>query len=252
MIRTVGTASTDSSKGTKRKPVLPPCIRPNIVSLDCEMVDRGPKGAASTDASKGTKHKPVLPPCIRPNIVSLDCEMVGCGPKGRISALARCSIVDYQGKIIYDCFIKPIAPITDFRTKWSGIKRKDMVNATPFTEARKLIKKHLHGKYIIGHDLRNDFDAIKMSPHPLLIKDTSKCLALRHLAGLPEQNKPSLKTLTGLLFGKNIQIASHCSVEDARAALMLYKKVEDQWDTPTNPFLDDSYWVKPGQSTSNV
>ena len=48
--------------------------------------------------------------------------------------------------------------------------------------------------------------------------------------------------ITGQIFGKVIQTASHCSVEDAKAALMLYKKVEDHWDKKTNPFLTDTYW----------
>lgn len=141
--------------------------------------------------------KPILPQCNPTNIVSLDCEMVGCGAKGKTSALARCSIVDYLGNIIYDSYIKPMKPVTDYRTKWSGIKRIHLSNATPFPEARKLIKRHLSGKYIVGHDLKNDFHAIKFSTHPLLIKDTSTCLALRHLAGLPEKQKPSLRKLTG-------------------------------------------------------
>ena len=149
-----------------------------------------------SNASK-THSKPILPQCIPPNIVSLDCEMVGCGIKGKHSALARCSIVDYTGNIIYDSFVKPLKPVTDYRTKWSGIKRTDLSNATPFADARKVIKRHLSGKYIVGHDLKNDFHAIKFTTHPLLVKDTSKCLALRHLAGLPEKQKPSLRKLTG-------------------------------------------------------
>ena len=153
------------------------------------------------EASNGGKEitttsKPILPPCKPDNIVSLDCEMVGCGSKGRISALGRCSIVNYCGEIVYDSYVKPVLPVTDYRTKWSGIRRKHLSNAMPFSEARKLIKRHLSGKYIIGHDLKNDFSALKFTPHPLLVKDTSKCIALRHTAGLPDHQKPSLRTLT--------------------------------------------------------
>lgn len=142
--------------------------------------------------------KPVLPPCIPDNIVSLDCEMVGCSEKGRISALGRCSIVNYNGEILYDSYVKPILPVTDHRTKWSGIKRKHLSNATPFSEAIKQIKKILSGKYIIGHDLQNDFSVLNFKPHGCLVLDTAKCHALRHLAGLPVAQRPSLKKLTGM------------------------------------------------------
>lgn len=72
--------------------------------------------------------------------VALDCEMVGTGPKGHCSELARCSIVSYDGDVIYDKFIKPVNPVTDFRTRWSGVRKKDLHNATPFKQAQKEVK----------------------------------------------------------------------------------------------------------------
>ncbi|KAG9460588.1 hypothetical protein GDO78_020823, partial [Eleutherodactylus coqui] len=70
-------------------------------------------------------------------MVAIDCEMVGTGLKGRDSALARCSIVNYQGDVMYDNYIKPTRPVTDYRTRWSGIQRKHLVNAVPFSMAQK-------------------------------------------------------------------------------------------------------------------
>lgn len=70
-------------------------------------------------------------------MVALDCEMVGTGPKGHTSSLARCSIVSYSGDVLYDEYIRPPCKIVDYRTKWSGIKKEHMVNATPFKAARK-------------------------------------------------------------------------------------------------------------------
>lgn len=58
--------------------------------------------------------------------VALDCEMVGLGTDGKVSALARCAIVDYDGKVIYDEFVRPPGLVTDFRTKYSGIRKKDL------------------------------------------------------------------------------------------------------------------------------
>lgn len=69
-------------------------------------------------------------------VVALDCEMVGTGPGGRCSELARCSILDYHGNVLYDKYIKPCSPVTDYRTPWSGIRRCHLLNAIPFVQAR--------------------------------------------------------------------------------------------------------------------
>lgn len=58
--------------------------------------------------------------------VGLDCEMVGLGEDGKESALARCCIVDYDGNVLYDRFVRPKGFVTDFRTKYSGIRKQDL------------------------------------------------------------------------------------------------------------------------------
>ncbi|NWU46165.1 I20L2 protein, partial [Hylia prasina] len=47
-------------------------------------------------AARGTVKTGGVPPA-PPKLVAMDCEMVGTGPGGRTSALARCSIVTYEG-----------------------------------------------------------------------------------------------------------------------------------------------------------
>lgn len=69
-------------------------------------------------------------------VVALDCEMVGVGVFGERDALARCSIVDYYGTVIYDKFIKPKEVIKDYRTAVSGVRPSDLETATPFETAR--------------------------------------------------------------------------------------------------------------------
>lgn len=107
-----------------------------------------------TSGTKGTKvcppagssHRPaaVAIPSGNPSkILAIDCEMVGTGPKGSINQLARCSLVSYSGDVVYDKFIKPAAPVTDYRSRWSGIRPRDLVNATPYVEARKEVRKPL-------------------------------------------------------------------------------------------------------------
>ncbi|MBW04710.1 Interferon-stimulated gene 20 kDa protein, partial [Eschrichtius robustus] len=69
------------------------------------------------------------------HVVAMDCEMVGLGPF-KESGLARCSLVDYHGTVLYDKFIRPEGEITDYRTPVSGITAQNMEEATPFAVAR--------------------------------------------------------------------------------------------------------------------
>ena len=59
--------------------------------------------------------------------VAMDCEMVGVGTGGQDSILARVSIVNQFGQCIYDTFVSPTEAVTDYRTRFSGVRPKDLV-----------------------------------------------------------------------------------------------------------------------------
>ncbi|XP_072214470.1 interferon-stimulated 20 kDa exonuclease-like 2 [Excalfactoria chinensis] len=188
-----------------------------------------PQGA--NNAAKGSLGASGLPPAPS-KFVAIDCEMVGTGPGGRISDLARCSIVGYEGDVLYDRYVKPSAPIVDYRTRWSGIRKKHMVNAVPFCKAQREILKILSGKVVVGHAIHNDFKALKYSHPKALTRDTSKIPLLNQKGGFPENVSISLKRLAKELLHKDIQVgkSGHSSVEDARTAMELYKVVEAEWE----------------------
>ncbi|XP_038078169.1 apoptosis-enhancing nuclease-like [Patiria miniata] len=187
-------------------------------------------------------------------LIALDCEMVGVGPQGRTSALGRCSIVDYDCNVLYDDYVKPEVEILHYRTQWSGIRKRHMVDAIPFREAQQQIADILRGKVLIGHSLRSDIQVLQLGHPREDTRDTSTYRGLRELAGVtvgPGQQL-GLKKLTKLLFGHSIQQGEHCSVEDARATMNLYKLVERQWEAervsafPDRDFrvsfMDDHFW----------
>lgn len=158
--------------------------------------------------------------------------MVGTGPKGRISQLARCSVVSYEGDVVFDKFIKPPVPVTDYRTRWSGIRPRDLANAMPFPEAKKEIVKLLMGKVVIGHAVHNDFKVLGYSHPAALTRDTSRIPLLNVKAGFAVHECASLKRLTKAIFNRDIQTGKkgHSSVEDAKATMELYKVVEEEWE----------------------
>ncbi|XP_042537530.1 interferon-stimulated 20 kDa exonuclease-like 2 isoform X2 [Dipodomys spectabilis] len=165
-------------------------------------------------------------------MVAVDCEMVGTGPKGHVSSLARCSIVNYNGDVLYDEYIRPPCHIVDYRTRWSGICKQHMVNATPFKTARSQILKILSGKIVVGHAIHNDYKALQYFHPKSLTRDTSQIPLLNRKANQPENVTLSLKNLTKKLLDRDIQAgkSGHSSVEDAQATMELYKLVEVEWE----------------------
>ncbi|POI28996.1 hypothetical protein CIB84_007251 [Bambusicola thoracicus] len=204
-------------------------IEPSACSTTQETGTKRTQGAKK--AAKGPVRAPGLPPAPS-KFVAIDCEMVGTGPGGSTSSLARCSIVSYEGDVLYDCYVRPAEPIVDYRTRWSGIRRKHMVNAVPFCKAQREILKILSGKVVVGHAVHNDFKALKYSHPKGLTRDTSKIPLLNRKGGFPENVAISLKRLAKELLHKDIQVgkSGHCSVEDARTTMELYKVVEAEWE----------------------
>ncbi|XP_010899665.2 apoptosis-enhancing nuclease [Esox lucius] len=195
-------------------------------------------------------------------MVAMDCEMVGTGPGGRTSEVARCSLVDYHGNVLYDKYILPRHPVTDYRTRWSGIQKHHFQNAQPFPEARTEILQILEGKVVIGHALYNDFQALDFMHPGHMVRDTSGTSLLRRLAGFSIKRCVSLKILANSLLNRQIQVGrkGHSSVEDALASLDLYKLVEEDWEqemrermrdresgavsdpATSNHYMQDKYW----------
>ena len=177
-------------------------------------------------------------------VVSLDCEMVGIS--NNQDALGRCSIVDYFGNVLYDKYVKPESTITDYRTKWSGIKPHHMHQAISFKKARGEIYNIIKNKVIVGHSLHFDFKVLKLNRNNFKIRDISTSTLLRQLANFPSNQIVSLKRLAQVILGRDIQSGSHCSIEDSIATMDLYKIVENDWGnnvkSSTLKYLDDFFW----------
>jgi RNA exonuclease 4 len=109
------------------------------------------------------------------NYVALDCEMVGIGYNGKQSALARCCIVNFDGEKIYDKYVRPKGFVTDFRTKWSGIRKCDLRKGAAVTleECMQQVSAVISGKILVGHAIHNDLDVLMLSHHRTMIRDTA-------------------------------------------------------------------------------
>lgn len=153
--------------------------------------------------------------------LAMDCEFVGVGPEGEESALARVSLVNYYGHVILDEFVRPREKVTDWRTWVSGVKPKHMKEALSFKEVQEKVSKLLEGRILVGHSIKHDLEALLISHPKSSIRDTSRHLPFRQ--AYAKGKTPSLKKLAKGILNRDIQVAEHSSVEDARVTMQIYK-----------------------------
>ena len=201
--------------------------------------------AAASSAAAAAARRRVLGPFeskLTPDearIVALDCEMVGMGPGGERSALAQVVVVDFAGRVLYSEYVLPAdgAPVTDFRTKVSGVRPEHLRAGGPhapvtFAAAQAAVAALLRGRTLVGHGLRNDLRALQLVHDRRRMRDTARyaplCVPARD-GGAPRPRR--LQALAADLLGVSIQDGEHDPAEDARAALAVYKKVHAAWET---------------------
>jgi RNA exonuclease 4 len=80
---------------------------------------------------------------------------------------------------------------------------------------------------IVGHALRNDLDALMLGHSKRDIRDTSKFPGFKKYS---TGKYPKLKTLAKEILGVEIQGGEHSSIEDARAAILLFRRHKSAFD----------------------
>jgi RNA exonuclease 4 len=190
--------------------------------------------------------------------------MVGVGPRKNRSILARVAVLGEDGRVIIDEYVAATERVTDYRTRYSGIRARDLVGAPRFENVRQRVAAVLRGKILVGHAVQNDLKVLDLPHPPALIRDTSVYPGLRkELASVfdrcapthPTRHQlclrlcvcasadggraggrhdpsqaPSLKKLCEHVLGKRIQQGEHCPVEDAAHTLELYLRHRERWE----------------------
>ncbi|CAK7915261.1 RNA exonuclease 4 [[Candida] anglica] len=164
--------------------------------------------------------------------LAMDCEFVGIGAEGKESALARISIVNFYGHVVFDKFVKPKEKVVDWRTWVSGVTPKHMNDAITFEEAQNTAADLLNNKILVGHAISHDLDALLLSHPRYLIRDTSSYKPFREIA---KGRTPSLKNLSSHFLKVDIQGGSHSSVEDARATMLLFRLYKKDFEESMRP-----------------
>ena len=172
--------------------------------------------------------------------VALDCEMVGCGEDGKRSVLARVSVVNEDGNVVLDTFVAPGERVVDYRTRVSGVRPADLRDAPPFKEIQRKTADILRGRTLIGHALKNDLKCLLLDHPKSMTRDTALYRPLTRPLRADERARisgaargrgsRSLRELCKEHLGLEIQAGEHSSVDDARAALLLYRKCAVAWE----------------------
>ncbi len=191
---------------------------PSEVTLNVTTSEKIHEEAARTIHSSLTK------------VLALDCEMVGSGPGGVSSILARVSIVNASGDLVYDTYVSPTEKITDYRTQWSGIRAKDLVGAPPKGHVVDRVKTILRGRVLVGHALQNDLDALGLSHPESHIRDSAHYPAFMRRLISGKLKPRALRLIVAEELNLTIQTGEHDSVQDARAVLGLYNKHKTTWE----------------------
>ncbi|OIW32078.1 hypothetical protein CONLIGDRAFT_629769 [Coniochaeta ligniaria NRRL 30616] len=179
--------------------------------------------------------------------LAMDCEMVGVGADGHESALARVSVVDFHGRQVYDSYVRPKERVTDWRTHVSGIAPKHMHGARSFEEVQAQVAELMKGRILVGHDIRHDLQALLLEHPTKLVRDTARFSGFRKYGHGP---KPALRVLAKEILDVEIQTGQHSSIEDARVAMLLFRRHKPAFDVEhANKFGEDrvEHKAKPQQ-----
>merc|ERR1712025_374155 len=160
-------------------------------------------------------------------ILGMDCEMVGVGNDGVDSILARVSIVNHFGNVLYDKVVAPREKVTDYRTAVSGVRPEDLVSAPEFKLVQEEVAELIKDRVLVGHALHHDLKVLFLDHPKKLIRDTSKYKPFKAAFG---GRTPGLKALTERFLGEKVQTGEHSSVQDSQAAIRLYTMFRKDWE----------------------
>ncbi|KAG8852105.1 hypothetical protein FRB96_008906 [Tulasnella sp. 330] len=162
-------------------------------------------------------------------IIGLSTIHVGCGVGGTMAMLGRVSLIDKRGQVLYDAFVKPTSTVSSYRTATTGLDASYFVDALPFQEVQVAVAAWLNDRLVVGYQLWLDFQVLGLSHPAYETRDVALYLPFRNALNRPN-DLIGLGSLIWLLMRRKIQAEYQDPLENARAALDLYRSEEEQWE----------------------
>ncbi|KAJ3429370.1 RNA exonuclease [Anaeramoeba flamelloides] len=140
--------------------------------------------------------------------------------------IARVSIINYEGKVVYDTYVKPAEYITNYRTSITGITKKLLKHAPPLSEVQEKVSNVINNRTLVGHILKPKLKLLYLNHPHKLTRDISRY----QLFLSSRKKKRPLKILAREFLNEEIQQKHHSSVEDARISMKLFRLIKDDWE----------------------
>jgi len=144
---------------------------------------------------------------------------------------SRVSICNFRGVPLLECYVVPTMAVTDHRTSTTGITAAHLCSAgaAKFSDVQREVAELIKDKVVVGHSLWNDLSVLGI-PHPAVnTRDVGLYQPFRN--ALRSSNQlVRLPTLTFHLMGRKCQEGQQNPMENARAALDLYRSHANEWE----------------------
>ncbi|KAM1448861.1 hypothetical protein ACFX13_007708 [Malus domestica] len=171
-------------------------------------------------------------------VVALACKMVGGGSDGTLDLCAKVCLTDEYDNIIFQSYVMPLIPVTNYRYETTGIRPEYLRDAIPLRQVQKKIQDFLRNgepmwkirlrsgraRILVGHGLDHDLDSLQVEYPQVMIRDTAKYPPLMKSSKLSN----SLKYLTQAYLGYDIQTGIQDPYEDCVATMKIYKRMRSQ------------------------
>lgn len=153
-----------------------------------------------------------------------------------IYGISRVAITDYQGNVVLDTFVRPTQPVTDYRYQETGLQPAYLASAPYFHTVQQQVMSLIQEKILIGYALWHFFSVLGIAHPALDTRDVAIFLPFRR--SLRCRQILPLPILVNRLMGRNIGLGYEHPVENARAALDLFRTCQELWEG----IIDSGSW----------
>ena len=142
--------------------------------------------------------------------------------------LARVAVVDDREKSVLDLVVRPETFVRNYLTHLTGLTQRDYSMGVNKETAIKAVKEVIaSASVLVFHDPTLELKLLELETASYdNIFDTSASVVLMDMAGVVRKrgDRVKLKILSENILGESIQVGYHSPVEDARAAMRLFKR----------------------------